>query len=73
MADRGELVSFDVMSLKTMNPDIEAFNEGQATVEERQICETLATTIGKLLPEAEKQDLASPSSLVLRWKPNRRL
>ncbi len=38
-----------------MNPRIEAFNEGQATVDEQQICETLATTIDKLLPEAESK------------------
>jgi hypothetical protein len=44
-----------VMSLRNMNPDIEAFNEDQATAEERQICETLATTINKLLPEAESK------------------
>ena len=36
-----------------MNPDIKSFNDGRATVEERQICETLATIIDKLLPEAE--------------------
>ena len=38
-----------------MNPDIAAFNEGRATVEEQQICETLATTIDELLPEAESK------------------
>ena len=36
-----------------MIPDVAAFNEGQTTLEERQICETLATTICELLPEAE--------------------
>ena len=36
-----------------MHPEIEAFNEGQATAEERQICKTLATLIDKLLPDAE--------------------
>lgn len=36
-----------------MNPDIQAFNEAQATTEEREVCETLATAIDKLLPEAE--------------------
>lgn len=38
-----------------MSPDIEAFNEVQATVEEQHICETLATTIDELLPEAESK------------------
>jgi uncharacterized protein YdhG (YjbR/CyaY superfamily) len=38
-----------------MNPEIEAFNEGQSTREDRQICETLATTIYALLPEAESK------------------
>ena len=38
-----------------MNPEIEAFNNGQATIDERQICDTLATTIDKLLPEAESK------------------
>lgn len=45
----------DFLSLKKMNPDIEAFNEGQATVEERQICGALAATICELLPEAESK------------------
>lgn len=36
-----------------MNPDIKAFNENQETDVERQICEILATSIDKLLPEAE--------------------
>ncbi len=36
-----------------MPPEIRAFNIGQVAVEERQICETLATIIDKLLPEAE--------------------
>ena len=35
-----------------MNPDIKEYNEGQATIEEQTICETLATTIGELLPDA---------------------
>lgn len=38
-----------------MHPDIEAFNEGQATALERQICEILATTIDGLLPEADSK------------------
>ena len=38
-----------------MNPDIAVFNEDQETVEEQQICETLATTVYKLLPEAESK------------------
>lgn len=38
-----------------MNPEIAAFNEGQETIEEQQICETLATTIDKLLCEAESK------------------
>ncbi len=38
-----------------MNPDIAAYNEAQIAVEEQQICETLATTICKLLPEAESK------------------
>lgn len=42
-----------VMSLSNMHSDIEAFNEGQATSEERQICLTLAASIDELLPEAE--------------------
>lgn len=36
-----------------MNADITAFNKDQETVEEQQICESLATTIYELLPEAE--------------------
>ena len=36
-----------------MHPDIEAFNASQATSEERQICESLATSIDELLPQAE--------------------
>ncbi|MEZ6134492.1 MAG: DUF1801 domain-containing protein [Pirellulaceae bacterium] len=36
-----------------MAPEIEAYNQGQATVDEQQICEALAATIDKLLPEAE--------------------
>ena len=38
-----------------MNPDVKAFNQDQTTVEEQQICETLATTIYGLLPEAESK------------------
>ena len=38
-----------------MHPDIEAFNAGQATEEERRICQTLAATIDELLPEAESK------------------
>ena len=48
MRDRtedGSKTSVDVISVKPMNPDIKAFNNDQAIVEERQICETLATTI----------------------------
>jgi uncharacterized protein YdhG (YjbR/CyaY superfamily) len=41
--------------MKEMNPDIAAFNENQATVEEQQICEVLATNIYKMLPEAESK------------------
>ena len=36
-----------------MKPEIRQFNEEQSTAQERQICETLAATICKLLPEAE--------------------
>ncbi len=36
-----------------MPPDIKAFNDGQATLEDRKICGTLATIIDKQLPEAE--------------------
>jgi hypothetical protein len=38
-----------------MNPDIDAFNEGQSTVEELRICETLAAVISKMLPDAENK------------------
>jgi len=38
-----------------MNPNIEAFNVGQATAKEQQICESLAAMIDKLLPEAESK------------------
>lgn len=38
-----------------MKSDIETFNEAQATAEERQICNTLATIIDELLPEAESK------------------
>ncbi len=38
-----------------MNAEIEAFNKSQATIEERRICETLATTIEQLLPKAESK------------------
>jgi len=43
------------MSPEKMNPDIEAFNVSQTSVVEQQMCETLATTIDKLLPEAESK------------------
>jgi hypothetical protein len=36
-----------------MHPEIAAYNDGQATSEERQICQSLALSIEKLLPEAE--------------------
>jgi hypothetical protein len=36
-----------------MNKDIASFNEARETLEERQICETLATIIDSLLSEAE--------------------
>ena len=36
-----------------MHPEIEAFNDDRETADERQICNTLATSIDKLLPEAE--------------------
>ena len=36
-----------------MNPEIKAFNDSQVSAEERQICEILAATVNKLLPEAE--------------------
>lgn len=36
-----------------MHPDIEAFNKDQTSTEEGHICEVLATSIDKLLPEAE--------------------
>jgi hypothetical protein len=42
-----------VLSPNKMNPEIKAFNDGQATVEARSVCETLATIIDNLLPEAE--------------------
>jgi uncharacterized protein YdhG (YjbR/CyaY superfamily) len=38
-----------------MNAEIEVYNEGQASTEDRLICETLATTICELLPEAENK------------------
>lgn len=38
-----------------MKSDIEAFNETQVTAEEQQICNTLATIIDELLPEAESK------------------
>jgi hypothetical protein len=41
------------MPLRTMHPEIAAYNDGQATSEERQICQSLALSIEKLLPEAE--------------------
>lgn len=37
-----------------MNKDTRAYNKGQ-TVEERKICDFLASTINKLLPEAENK------------------
>ena len=42
-------------SRESMNPEIEAFNKGQSTVEDQQICATLATTIYELLPAAESK------------------
>lgn len=36
-----------------MNPDIEEFNQNQATSEEREMCESLSSIISELLPEAE--------------------
>lgn len=36
-----------------MQADIDSYNKNQATPIERQICEMLATSIHKLLPEAE--------------------
>lgn len=45
----------NLLSLKNMTTDIEAYNEGQATVEERQICHALAAMICELLPEAENR------------------
>ena len=48
-------VILDVMSLKTMNPEIEVFNRDRETVDEQRICDTLATSIDKLLPEAESK------------------
>lgn len=38
-----------------MNSDIEAYNKSQATVEEQQICSTLAKTLSGQLPEAESK------------------
>lgn len=38
-----------------MNPDIAAYNQGQTTAQEQQICDSLATTIDELLPEAESK------------------
>ena len=38
-----------------MNSDISVFNKAQATIEEQQICETLAKIISELLPEAESK------------------
>ncbi len=38
-----------------MNTEIEAYNEGQASTEDRLICETLSTTLCELLPEAENK------------------
>lgn len=44
-----------VMVLKNMNTEIEAYNEGLASIEDRLICETLAKTICELLHEAESK------------------
>jgi hypothetical protein len=41
--------------VKKMNAEIEAYNESQATVEERQICARLATLVCELLPAAESK------------------
>lgn len=41
--------------MKNMNTDIDSYNEGQVTTEDRLICETLAMAICKLLPEAESK------------------
>lgn len=38
-----------------MNSEIETYNAGQLTAEEREMCETLAKAIGQLLPEAESK------------------
>jgi hypothetical protein len=38
-----------------MNTDIEAYNDGQALIEDRLICETLAKAIYDLMPEAEAE------------------
>ncbi len=46
-------VTHDLGPPKVMNPEINAYNKGQKTIEEQQVCEALATTIGKLLTDAE--------------------
>ena len=38
-----------------MNEAIETYNQDQPTAEEQRICEMLATTIDRLLPEAESK------------------
>ena len=38
-----------------MHPDITAYSESQTTPVEREICETLATSIDRLLPEADSK------------------
>ena len=38
-----------------MKSEIEAYNEAQTTVDERQTCKALATIIDELLPEAESK------------------
>ena len=43
------------MATKNMNPGIAAFNNDRESVEERQICDALATIIDTLLPEADSK------------------
>ncbi len=38
-----------------MNTDIHNYNEGQESIEDRQICGTLAKVICEVLPEAESK------------------
>ncbi|MCA9241318.1 MAG: DUF1801 domain-containing protein, partial [Planctomycetales bacterium] len=38
-----------------MNPDIKTYNDSQATAEERQVCDALATVLCDLLPKAESK------------------